>query len=254
MLLAIDIGNTNIVIGLFKGETLKDHFRISSRETMTADEAGIFITAWLSRMKIENEQIESVIIGSVVLPLTATFETVAKRHLGCIPTIVSHDLNLPITIEFDYPEQIGADRIANAAAGFKQLGGPLIVVDFGTATTFDIVNDKGAYIGGIIIPGPETSMAELARKAARLFEVNIEPPKSVIGKTTTQALQSGLFHGTIGQVDYIIDKIIEETKFSGCRVIATGGFARGLENHSRHIKLVNQTLTLEGLKLIDDLN
>ena len=254
MLLAIDIGNTNIVIGLFKGKTLKDHFRIASRENMTADEAGLLITSWLSQMNINNEQIESVIIGSVVPPLTATFETVAKSYLGCVPTVVSYKLKLPITIEFDNPAQIGADRIANAAAGYKQLGGPLIIVDFGTATTFDIINDKGAYIGGIIIPGPETSMAELARKAARLFEVRIEPPKSVVGKTTTGALQSGMFHGTIGQVDYIIDKILEETGFVDCKVIATGGFARGLEQHSRHIRLINQTLTLEGLKIIDDIN
>ena len=254
MLIAIDIGNTNIVIGLFKGATLKDHFRIASRENMTADEAGLFITAWLSRMHIDNEQIESVIICSVVPPLTNTFETTAKRHLGCVPTIVTCQLNLPITIEFDHPEQIGADRIANAVAGFKKLGGPIIIVDFGTATTFDIVNEKGAYIGGIIIPGPETSMAELARKAARLFEVRIEPPESVVGKTTAGALKSGLFYGTIGQIDFIIDKILEETAFEGCKIIATGGFAKDIESHSRHISLINQTLTLEGLKLINELN
>ena len=162
-------------------------------------------------MHIENEMIEDVVICSVVPYLSKVLETTAKSYLGCIPTIVSPDLKLPITIEIDQPSQIGADRIANAAAGFKKFGGPVIIVDFGTATTFDIINNKGAYIGGVIIPGPETSMAELAKKAAKLFEVNIEPPAKVVGTTTTGALQSGLFHGTIGQVDYIIDKILDET-------------------------------------------
>lgn len=254
MLLAIDIGNTNIVIGLFVGDRLKDNLRIATRENMTTDEAGIMLTQWLTQMKINNEEIDSAVIGSVVPPLTTTFENVAKSYLGCIPTVVSYRLKLPITIEFDHPEQIGSDRIANASAGFVKFGGSLIVVDFGTATTFDIVNDIGAYIGGIIIPGPYTSMAELARKAARLFEVRIEPPDSVVGKSTAGALKSGLFYGTVGQVDFIIDKILEETKFKNCKVIATGGLAKGIEQHSKHISLIEPSLTLEGLRLIDELN
>ena len=151
MLIAIDIGNTNIVIGLYKGTTLKDHFRVSSRSDLTADEASFFVTAWLERMNLTNEQIDAVIICSVVPTLTRTFETVGRKHLGCMPTVVSHRLQLPITIEIDQPDQVGADRIANATAGFIKFGGPLIVVDFGTATTFDVVNEKGAYIGGVII-------------------------------------------------------------------------------------------------------
>jgi type III pantothenate kinase len=245
MLMAIDIGNTNIVIGLFKGERLKDNLRIATRENMTTDEAGIILT---------HEEIESAVIGSVVPPLTTTFENVVKSYLGCIPTVVSYRLKLPITIEFDHPEQIGSDRIANASAGYSKFGGPLIIIDFGTATTFDIVNDNGAYIGGIIIPGPETSMAELARKAARLFEVRIEPPDSVVGKSTAGALKSGLFYGTVGQVDFIIDKILDETGFRNCKIIATGGLAKGIEQHSKNISLIEQSLTLEGLRLIDEMN
>jgi type III pantothenate kinase len=254
MLMAIDIGNTNIVIGLFKGERLKDNLRIATRENMTTDEAGIILTQWLTQMKIDNEEIESAVIGSVVPPLTTTFENVVKSYLGCIPTVVSYRLKLPITIEFDHPEQIGSDRIANASAGYSKFGGPLIIIDFGTATTFDIVNDNGAYIGGIIIPGPETSMAELARKAARLFEVRIEPPDSVVGKSTAGALKSGLFYGTVGQVDFIIDKILDETGFRNCKIIATGGLAKGIEQHSKNISLIEQSLTLEGLRLIDEMN
>ncbi|MCK4574348.1 MAG: type III pantothenate kinase [candidate division Zixibacteria bacterium] len=254
MLIAIDIGNTNIVIGLYRGTTLKDHFRVSSRRDLTDDETGFFLTAWLSRMNLTNEQIDAVVVCSVVPILTRTFETVARKHLGCMPTMVSCRLKLPITIEIDQPDQIGADRIANAAAGFEKYGGPLIIVDFGTATTFDVISEKGAYIGGVIIPGPETSMAELSKKAARLFEIRIEPPDTVVGKSTAGALKSGLFYGTVGQVDHIIDRIIAETGFTGCRIIATGGFARGLEHYSQHIKLVEPTLTLEGLRIINALN
>ncbi len=254
MLIAIDIGNTNIVVGLYNKTTLKDHFHLSTRSNMTVDEAGFFISGWLDRMGLSGEQIDSVIVSSVVPPLTRTFELTARRHLGCLPTVVSPRLNLPITIEIDQPDQVGADRIANAVAGFTKFGGPVIIVDFGTATNFDIVNDKGAYIGGVLLPGPETSMAELARKAARLFEVRIEPPDSVVGKSTAGALKSGLFYGTVGQVDYLLDKILEETGFTGVTIVATGGFSRGLDKYSRHIKIIEPDLTLEGLRLISELN
>ena len=254
MLLAIDIGNTNIVIGLFDSERLKDHFRMQSRHSMTSDEAGLLITQWISNMHCKNEDIDSAIIGSVVPQLTTTFELVAHSYLGCIPTIVSNRLDLPVTIEIDQPDQVGADRIANAVAGYKKFGGPLIIVDFGTATTFDVVNKNGAYIGGIIIPGPETSMGELAKKAARLFEVRIEPPDSVVGKSTAGALKSGLFYGTVGQVDFIIEKILAETLFENTTIIATGGLAKGIEKYSKYVNLIEPTLTLEGLRIIEECN
>lgn len=250
MLLAIDIGNTNIVIGLFKNSTLKDHFRISTRHDMTADELGFPITSWLSRMKIENEEIDSVAICSVVPPLTKAAETVSQKYLGCLPLTVTAESDLPLAIEIDRPEQVGADRICNAVAGFAKFGGPIIIVDFGTATTFDIVNDKGAYIGGVIIPGPETSMKDLAHKAAQLFEVQFEKPARIIGKSTKQALQSGLFYGTLGQIDFLIDRISEEAEFEQPMVIATGGLSAGIEKHSRHISKAEPTLTLEGLRII----
>ncbi len=254
MLIAIDIGNTTIDVGLFKGATLKDHVKISSRRDMTSDEAGLFVTSWLQRMDIQNESVDSVIISSVVPPLTHKFETTSKRYLGCMPVLVSHLTRLPITIDIDQPEQVGADRIANAVGGFTKFGGPVIVVDFGTATNFDIVNEKGVYIGGVLLPGPETSMSELAKRAARLFEVKIEPPKNVVGRSTSEALKSGFFYGTVGQVDFLIDKIFEETGFIDCRVIATGGLAAGIEQHSRHIGFVEPTLTLEGLRIISEMN
>lgn len=250
MLLAIDIGNTNTVVGVYKREMLKDSFRVSSRETMTADEAGFFITGLLERMRVSNEEIEDVVIGSVVPPLTSVFEQTAKRYFGCLPIVVSANIRLPIEIDIDHPEQLGADRIANSVAAFSRFGGPTIVVDFGTSTNFDIINEKGSFIGGVLCPGPETSMIELAHRAARLFEVRLERPERVIGRTTTTALQSGFFYGTIGQVDYILDKIIAEAAFDGPTIVATGGYAGGITGHSRHIKLVEPDLTLDGLRLI----
>ena len=254
MLLAIDIGNTNTVVGVFKGEMLKDHFRVSSNRTMTSDEAGFFITGLLERMKISNEEIEKVVVASVVPPLTPVFERTAKKYFGCLPIFVSSHSKLPINIKIDQPDQLGADRIANGVAGFMKFGGPIVIVDFGTTTNFDVVDPSGDYLGGVLIPGPETSMTELARKAARLFEVRIEPPDRVIGKSTAGALKSGLFYGTVGQVDFLVEKIIEEAKFSNTRVVATGGLAPGIEIYSRYIKLIEPTLTLEGIRLIGEMN
>jgi len=254
MLLAIDIGNTHTVVGVYKEATLKDHFRIASQERLTPDEVGFFITGLLQRIGIANEQIEDVVIGSVVPGLTSVFEETARKYFGCVPKIVSPALELPIKIDINRPDEAGADRIANAVAAFTKFGGPAIVVDFGTAINFDVINAAGAYIGGVLLPGPKTSMAQLAKKAARLFEIRIEKPDSVVGRSTAGALKSGLFYGTVGQVDYIVDKIIEETGFENTRVIATGGMAVGIEKASRHIKLIEPTLTLEGLRIISEMN
>ncbi|NOY87817.1 MAG: type III pantothenate kinase [FCB group bacterium] len=254
MLVAIDVGNTNIVIGLFEGELLRDHIRLATRNNITADEIGFYITNWLKQLELSGEAIDDVIISSVVPSLTATLETVSKKYLGCVPLILTHLIKLPIKIAIDQPEQLGADRIANAVAGYGKYGGPMIIVDFGTATTFDVIDDNGIYIGGIICPGAETSMMELAKRTARLFEIRIEPPDAIVGKSTTTALQSGLFLGMVGQVNYIIDNIIEETKFTNPKIIATGGLAKNMEKYSKKINFVEPTLTLEGLRIISELN
>ncbi len=273
MLLAVDIGNTNTVVGVYDQAALKGSFRVASQHHMTADEAGFFVTGLLTRMNVEPSTVDKVIIGSVVPQLTTVFETTARKYFGCEPITVTARTKLPVRVEVDRPDEVGADRIANAAAGFNRFGGPVIVVDFGTATTFDVVNKEGAYVGGVIIPGPETAMADLARRAARLFEIRIEPPDRVVGKTTAGALKSGMFFGTVGQVDYIIERILDEQgwligrpprlpedKTAGveaCRsvvVVATGGLASGLEKHSRYIKLVDPNLTLDGLRLIAEMN
>ena len=255
MQLVIDIGNTNVVFGVYDSEKLIESFRIITRKELTDDEACLLMSGLLERCKINPEQINKIVIGSVVPQLTRCYEQVSLKYYKNKPVvIVSHELNLPIKIEINQPHQIGADRIANAVAVFLAYGGPVIVVDFGTATTFDVINKEGAYIGGIIIPGPETSITELAKKASRLFEVNFEKPEHVVGKSTTEALKSGLFHGTIGQIDYIVKLIIEESNFKDYNVVATGGLSVGIEEHSLYITETSQNLTLEGLRIIGENN
>ncbi len=254
MLLAIDIGNTNIVYGVFDKDQLIGEFRVTTTARLTPDEAGLSITHFLIRAGLEVYAVDKIVIGSVVPHLIPVFEQTCRMYIEHDPLIVSHTLKLPVKIDIDFPEQVGADRIANAAAGFARWGGPLIVVDFGTATTFDVVNAEGAYIGGVIIAGPETAMAELARRAAQLYEVEIETPKRVVGRSTTEALQSGAFYGLLGQVDFILGKIIAEQKFEKCKVVATGGLAYGIEKHSKYITDVVPSLTLEGLRIIGEGN
>ncbi len=254
MLLAIDIGNTSVVAGIYDGPKFAGACRGPSKIDMNPEQAGLCFDDLLLRYDITPNRIDRIIIGSVVPLLTSAFEEATRDLFHIDPLIVTARIRLPVRIEIDHPDEVGADRIANAAAVFETHGGPSIVVDFGTATTFDIVSADGAYIGGVIIPGPETSMAELARRAARLFDIKIEPPEQVVGKSTAGALKSGLFLGTVGQVDYIIERILDETGFRNCTVVATGGLAGGIEKHSRYIQKVDPNLTLDGLRLIADLN
>jgi len=254
MLLAIDIGNTNIVVGLFSKEKLLGSFRFATRPATTTDEIALLISGWLKESDHKKENVNAVIISSVVPSLTNAFEQLAQKYFKCKPIMVSAHLKLPIKIDIDNPEQVGADRIANAVAGFARFGGEVIVVDFGTTTNFDVVDANGNYIGGVLIPGPETSLSELARKAARLFEVPFTPPPQVVGRSTTEALMSGLFYGTVGQVDHILERILTETKFVKPNIIATGGLAEKVAKHSKHIKRIEPNLTLEGLQIISELN
>lgn len=251
MLLAIDIGNTNTVVGAYDDSNLINHFRVTSNHNLTVDECGFFVTGLMEKLNVEPSQIKRVVIASVVPHLTPIYRKMSEKYLSVPPLVVSSKIKLPIKLAYDDPTEVGADRIANAVAAFDKFGGPIVIVDFGTAITFDVIDKNGVYLGGVIAPGPETSGAELARRAARLFEVNIEQPSKVIGTSTTNSIKSGLFYGTIGQVDTITELILKELGMEA-RVITTGGLARDFAAHSRFIQSSHPALTLDGLKIIAD--
>lgn len=254
MLLVFDIGNTNVVAGLFSKRELLGSFRFATRSVTTTDEIYLLTRNWFESQNFNTADVNAILTSSVVPSLTPAFEQLTKKHFSCQSLTMSANLKLPIKIDIPQPEQAGADRIANAVAGYKRYGGEVIIVDFGTTTNFDVVSKDGAYIGGVLIPGPETSMSELARKAARLYEVTFAPPERVVGRSTTEALMSGLFYGTVGQIDSIIERILKETKFPNATVVATGGLAEKVAHHSKYIKEIEPNLTLEGLQIISELN
>ena len=251
MLMAIDIGNTHTVLGIFHKNRLVQHFRVTSDRARTADECGILI----KQLFPDFEKIKDVIVCSVVPPLTPVYQEMSKKFLKLDPLLVQWNLPLGIKILYDDPSKVGADRIANAVAAYQIYGGPAVVVDFGTATTFDVISEKGEYLGGAIAPGIETSSLNLFNRAAQLFKVSLERPPKTIGKSTEESLRSGIIFGTVGQIDEIVNRIKEELK-QGYRikkkpkVIATGGLAGLIAKESETIEKVEPTLTLEGLRRI----
>ena len=249
MLLALDIGNTHTVIGIFLGNRLKNHFRFYSRHTLTTDECIMLIDQLFAQSQISKKDIQGVIICSVVPNLTAIFQEASKKYLKIKSTVVSLDLDLNIKIKYDLPQQVGADRIANAVAAYHLYKGPVIVVDLGTATTFDAISKDGEYLGGAIAPGIETSSANLFHRAAQLYKVSLEKPQRAIGKNTTESLKSGILFGAVGQIDEITTRIKKELRGKPT-VVATGGLANLIADQSKTIQKVNLTLTLQGLKLI----
>ncbi|HVP36487.1 MAG TPA: type III pantothenate kinase [Terriglobales bacterium] len=249
MLICIDIGNTNTVVGIFIKNTLRNYFRVSSNHFLTVDECGILIRQLIGEVK--TEKIEGVVIASVVPALTTVYEEMSRNYLHTDPVIVSSKLPLGIKILYDNPEQVGADRIANAVAAFEIYGGSVIVVDLGTATTFDVISEKGEYLGGVISPGIETSSANLFQKAALLSRVELKKPKKVIGTNTQDSLKSGIIYGAVGQIDEIVKRIEKELKHIP-KVIGTGGLAEMIYKESGSIQKIDPTLTLKGLKIIFD--
>jgi len=249
MLLAIDIGNTNIVIGLFQASKLINHWRLSSTITRTADESWILIKLLFESDNLSIDQVKGIAISSVVPNLTMVFKNMANTHFQIIPVEVNHELDLGIRLLYDTPETVGADRICNAIGGYSKYKGPLVIVDFGTATTFDVVTKTGDYLGGIIAPGIELTATVLHQRAAMLPKVGLKFPSKVIGRTTETSIQSGLMFGGVEMVDGLVDRIEEELKQT-VKVIATGGLASQLLEQSRRLKILEPHLTLEGLRLI----
>jgi type III pantothenate kinase len=249
MLICIDIGNTNTAIGIFVKNILRNYYRVSSNHFLTVDECGILIRQLVGEIK--TEKIEGVIIASVVPALTSVYQEMSKKYLHSESIIVYSKLPLGIKILYDNPEQIGADRLANAVAAFELYGGPAIVVDLGTATTFDVVSEEGEYLGGAISPGIETSSANLFKKAALLSKIELGKPKKVIGTNTQDSLRSGIIYGAVGQIDEIVRRIEKELG-KKTKVIATGGLADLIAEESATINKIDVILTLKGLKIIHD--
>ena len=249
MLLAVDVGNTNIMVGVFDDREITVCWRLATDWNSTEDELGMTIKSLLQHSGLSAGDISAVAISSVVPPLIYSLEKMAQKFFGVKPLLVRPDMQTGLEIHLDNPQELGADRIVNALAGFNLYGGPLIIVDFGTATTFCAISEKGHYLGGAIAPGIGISVEVLFEKAAKLPRVELVCPPAVIGKNTIASLQSGIIYGFVGQVDGIVQRMAAEFATPPL-VVATGGFASLIARESKTIVQVNPLLTLEGLYII----
>ena len=254
MLLAIDLGNTNIKYGVFDGEKMVASFRVSSRLSRTADEYGSVLVGLLSDQGIKKSDITGIIFSSVIPALNYTICHMCEFFFGISPLVVGPGVKTGLNIKADNPREVGADIIVNSVSAYKKYGGPIIVIDFGTATTFDVITGKGELLGVVIAPGIKTSLEGLSTKTAQLPMVELESPKTVIGKNTVHCMQAGIIFGFAGLVDNIINKIKKELGLSEIRVVATGGLGEIIAKEVKSISVVDRTLTLDGLKIIYQLN
>jgi len=249
MLLAIDVGNTQTVLGLYDGENLRDHWRVATESHRSGDELGALLEALVPDL----DAIDGVCLSSTVPALVRSYEDFVARFTSARLLVLGPGVRTGVPVRSDDPREVGPDRIANAVAVKERYGVPAIVVDFGTSTNFEVVSSDGEWLGGVLAPGIEISMDALFERAARLFRVEFTAPPTVIGKTTAASLQSGLVYGFVGQVDEIVTRIRGELG-TEARAIATGGLADLIAPHSSTIELVDPWLTLEGLRLVWNLN
>jgi type III pantothenate kinase len=249
LLLVIDVGNTNIVLGIYDNDRLVKNWRISTDKSKTADEYGILFHNLLTREKIESSDITDIIVSSVVPTLTGVLEKLCLNFFGFRPKVVGPGIKTGMPIHYDNPREVGADRIVNAVAGYEKYRTALIIVDFGTATTFDYVNSKGEYCGGAIAPGLMISVEALFQKASKLPRVEIVKPPGIIAKNTVNSMQAGIFYGYVGLVDEIVGRMKRESR-GNPKVIATGGLAGLVAPESKTIEAVEEYLTLDGLRIL----
>jgi len=249
MLLAIDVGNTHTVLGIFNNEALLDEWRMASRPALAENDLWIHVRTFSIGVGLTPKDISGVVISSVVPKLTKTFRNVAKKHLKKEPVVVSGDMDAGIKVLYDDPSKLGPDRLCHAVAAYAKFGGPAIVVDFGTATTYDVISAGGEYLGGLIAPGIETSARTLHRSTGLLPSVNLQFPESVIGTNTVAAMQSGILYGAVDASEGLIRRI-RQAIGGNPKVIATGGYAGLVSGKSYMFRIIEPSLVLDGARLI----
>jgi len=254
MILVIDVGNTNIVLGIYEDKKLLEFWRIGTEIHKTSDEYGMMINQLFSFSNYKLSCISQVVISSVVPTAMYTLEHMARKYFKSEPLVVGPGVKTGINIKYDNPKEVGADRIVNAVAAYELYGGPLVIVDFGTATTYCAVSKNGEYLGGAISPGIQISMDALFQKTAKLPRVELVKPETTICKNTVSSMQSGIIFGYVGQVDYIVERMKKELGDENTKVVATGGLAKLIATESKTISIVNGLLTLEGLRIIYERN
>jgi type III pantothenate kinase len=249
MLLALDVGNTNVTIGVFENARLIAHWRLSTVHEQTADEWGILLRNLFALWSLDLAGVDGIIVASVVPPIDSALAQMVDRYFHTEAMFVTPDTDTGLRICYDAPREVGADRIVNSVAAYKKYGGPCVIVDLGTAITFDAVSAGGEYLGGLICPGIGIAVEGLFSKTARLPLVDVREPERLIGKNTVGSMQSGLYYGIVGMIDGILERLIGELG-PGTRTVATGGQASLIMHGSRHLKRIDEDLTLEGLEMI----
>jgi type III pantothenate kinase len=253
MMLVFDVGNTNMVVGVYEKENLLTHWRLRTDTLRTSDEYGMMLNSLFHYHKLDMHNISAVVISSVVPTLMMELELMSQRYFSCKPLVIEPGVKTGLAIKYDNPREVGADRVVNAVAAYAKYGGPVIIVDFGTATTFCVVNEAGEYLGGAIAPGIRISTEALVARASKLPRVELAKPKSLIGKNTVMSMQVGIIYGFVGQVEGIINRMKKEIE-GNTRVIATGGLASIIAHETDTIDIIDEFLTLEGLRMIYEIN
>lgn len=252
MLLALDVGNTNITIGVFEGKEIMGTYRLTTKLQRTSDEFGIDICDLLDHNNIDTKKIHDVIVSSVVPDVNYSLKRAVNKYFNLEPIVVGAGIKTGIRVATENPRQVGADRIVDAVAAYEIYGGPVLIIDYGTATTYDLVDQDGAFIAAVTAPGIQSSAQALWGQAAQLPKIEIQKPKSILAKETISSMQAGVVYGTIGQTEYIVKKMIEESGFEKVTVVATGGLGMIIADETDCIDYYDAQLTLKGMQMIYD--